>query len=492
MSDIARLARLSKLFNTIIRGGQPLTPHNNKQFLEAICAQPDPSTCISNIITNSDGLCSVQSAMRFDINTSFLNGPALKLLQYLEEPELKKMVRGEYLSRILIKIVDPPIFWNALREAFLQETLSSEAKRSFAWLFLQLVSANDDSSTAYRESSDSPQIAATLISSPDFDTRTFGQKIKTILDTFSGGATIQDGDGPTPGGRHDNDHLDFHKISILPTADELQSNELAFIRPSHVLENPQNESTRVALHLDNQFRLLREDMVFEMREEIQMMLGKKKGHHRGVTIKNLKVIGVHCGQQGKRCNWGIVVECNEDLPQFFRVKDRKKYLDDHRNFLKHQSLGCLYIGGEIAAFPIINRDEELLVKKNPRIILQLENEESIKKALRKLQMKGDITLVQIDTAVFAYEPVLRALQQASTLPLSEELLLWKQDTIVSEARLQATHVVDTIRSNPGVDLRSLLGGSDSIRLDVSQTESLLSGLIQRLSLIQGPPGTTTL
>lgn len=46
-------------------------------------------------------------------------------------------------------------------------------------------------------------------------------------------------------------------MAILPTTDELESMDAAFIQPSDVLEDLETVSTRVAVHLDNQFRLLR-------------------------------------------------------------------------------------------------------------------------------------------------------------------------------------------------------------------------------------------
>lgn len=35
--------------------------------------------------------------------------------------------------------------------------------------------------------------------------------------------------------------------------------------------------TRIAAHLENQFRLLREDMLSELRDDIQIARGQKKG-----------------------------------------------------------------------------------------------------------------------------------------------------------------------------------------------------------------------
>jgi hypothetical protein len=112
------------------------------------------------------------------------------------------------------------------------------------------------------------------------------------------------------------------------------------------------------------------------------------------------------------------------------------------------------------------------------------------KTLRKIRASPGLTLIQIDTALFAYEFVLKALQQTRGLPLSEELLLWKDDSVLQELEdsEQAIPVVNALLSDPHCDLKPLLQTKDSIQLDASQSDSLLAGLVQRVSLIQGPPG----
>lgn len=50
-------------------------------------------------------------------------------------------------------------------------------------------------------------------------------------------------------------------------------------------------------------------------------------------------------------------------------------------------------------------------------------------------------------------------------------------------------LIDCVERDPRRDLKHLLGTSSSILLDESQSQCLLTGLKQRVSLIQGPPGT---
>jgi hypothetical protein len=79
---------------------------------------------------------------------------------------------------------------------------------------------------------------------------------------------------------------------------------MSSLRRSTFLDDPATEHNRIALHLDNQFRLLREDMLSEMKEELHIATGGKKGHHRGVKIKGLILKELECGQPTSEINGG--------------------------------------------------------------------------------------------------------------------------------------------------------------------------------------------
>ena len=487
--------RKKRLFDAICKGQVILSENNALQYLEGFYSEGDVVSCINKVITTDAGLPSLQSAMRAKLSPQFFNNQAASVLTYLQAPDLKIMNEGDLLRKVVMKIVDPPFFWDAYRGSFLKHELNDNAQLSFAWLLLQLCCLPTDNAERYRTIPEIQTIVDLLLASPSSAIRTSGQKIKHALDTCTLVATTGYKFGPDPGGRHDNDFVDFRKISILPTTDELESMERAFIQPSAMLEEPETASNRVAIHLDNQFRLLREDMIYEMREELHIATGKKKGYHRGTKIYKLTVKGLECGEERKRTKWGLIVAGKTDIPQLKNkhgIKSRKAYLLDHRNIFKHQSLACLIAGKEVVAFPTINRNEDLLAKVPPEIVLQFEGE-STTNALRKLKLGDDVTLIQIDTALFSYEPILKGLQQTQTLPLSSELLLWKRGDNVSFVSDQKTKkglckLTQVLRHNPQTDLRSLLSTTKSIQLDNKQAASLISGLEQSISLIQGPPG----
>ncbi|KAJ6494824.1 P-loop containing nucleoside triphosphate hydrolase protein [Mycena vitilis] len=490
MGDDIRASKLNKLFNEVLHG-TPLNNHNFSRFLEAIRSQPDHAACANKIIASPTGLVSVQAAMRFDLTESFLNGGGAEMIAYLQAPALESIGGGAYLRQIVQAIVDPPIFWDTFAVAFKSGRLTIHGARSFAWLLLQLCRLPGSAADLYLELASDASVLSTLIASSDSDTRFFGHKVKHIVETCK---TAASGDNDiVPGGRHDNDFADFRKISILPTADEVESSEAPFLRRCDPARTPLEADLAVSQCLDNQFRLLREDMLYEMKEELQIAFGKKKGHHRGLVVEGFTLLGdIYYGTQDRACKWGITLRMDRDMWFFKKGTDRRKFLLDNKNYFKHQSYTCLIVDDEVVAFPTIHRDEDRLAEKNPVVILQLEGEASTMKALMKLRRRyhPKIKLIQIDTAIFSYEPVLKALQEMRSMPLCNELLCWSpMSKLEPPSYSLPTAIVEAIKFNPGGDLSTLLGTSRPVTLDASQASSLVAGLTQKVSLIQGPPGT---
>ena len=80
-----------------------------------------------------------------------------------------------------------------------------------------------------------------------------------------------------PGGRRDNDFMDYREIPQLRTS--FLHNHLSFAGHQKYLRMMQ-KTREPHLYLDNQFRLLREDMSDDMRKEVQIAMGTQQGVHR--------------------------------------------------------------------------------------------------------------------------------------------------------------------------------------------------------------------
>jgi hypothetical protein len=512
--DNSRAVKLKRHFEEIINGRLSLDTRNSVRFLEAIYTQADTVACVENLRQSDKGLLSLQEAIQLNLSPTFFNGCGASLLRYISSPDLATVGGGTLLQQIVFKIVQPPTFWTSFLEAFKACKLQDDAQFCFAWLLLQLLLLPDKPSCSPHETAKDPAILDPLLSSPSAEVRYIAQKIKHVV---ASGITAPVDLEYRPGGRHDNDFADFRRISILPTADELLCSEKPFLRPSSSLDELESSEDRIAVHLDNQFRLLREDMLYEMREELHVALGLKKGKRYGFVLNGLTLQDQHYEANDKMCKWGLTMQLRDDLWQFKKDKpvDRQAYLRGNKKIFPHQSMACLVVEDKVVAFPTINRDEALLAHKPPIVVLQFEDRKCIANVLLKLALRPKtVKLISIDTAIFSYEPILKALQEKQGLPLAPELLSWvegstpesppfqpdgqiflrknrdnpyfRDPTFLAQIRQDPRKIIEAIKTNPTQNLQKLINTPRPVNLDAAQAESLLSGLTQRVSLIQVP------
>lgn len=488
-SDDARVAKLSAFFNKVVYGQRTLSiARDGKLFIEAMCVQADPATCAHKLLSSPSGLSALQASVRFDTSVTFLNENAVPLLRYLQTPSLKAIGSGSVLAQLLLSMVEPPFFWDALTKSFTGGLLNPNASQAFAWLLLELVSLPGKASSPYLAVADSSNILDTILKSPEGETRILGQKIKHALPLDA--SELHNDAEAKPGGRHDNDHADHREISIMPTADELLSKDRPFFRTADCIDDPEKLSSRCGIHLDNQFRLLREDMLGEIRDELKILTGTKAGRHKGTIVDGLSLAGVEMGSDRKRLPWGVVLRCKEELPHLKNIHrdKRKAFLMDNRHILRQGNMACLLIDGEPAAFPTIHRDGEELAKTPAAITVQFADDSTLSYALSKMKTAGNVKLAQLDAAIFAFEPFLRRLQEMNDLPLKNELLHWEAGKDIEGPSFQPEKVIRALESRPGKDLKDFLLIKKSVILDESQMDSLCACLLQRVSLVQGPPG----
>ena len=476
---------LTKFFNAVLLGRRELKSlADGNRFIEALCAQEDPGKTVESLIAAPEGLSSIAKAFRFSGDSAFLNGPSADALLYLSHPSLKHLYNGQFLLRVLEQIVQPPTFWNIFIEAFHARKLDGRAYRAFAWLLLQLLSSRSDKTPNVQSFAEQITNDETFTTSHLPDLRNAGYKIKNLLDTTSYDIT-ENG----PGGRHDNDFADFRKVKILPTHDELISTEQPFYRSADAVASA-DTNQRSLTHLDNQFRLLREDLLSELRNDFQVAIGAKKGRRKDL-LANLRFVGADFGDVKKRKPGSLVFRCDDEIPQlrnFTETASRKNYLLGNKGFLKHQSLGCLVNGADMIAFATIERDEEKLAKKPSEIVLHISDESFVKDVLVASKSLTSLQFVQIDTAVFAYEPVLRCLQNMTDVPLHEQLVDLAPGLTEALSDIHPAKICERIDLLKNFDLQSVLQTPKSVHLDDAQVKSLLAGLSKKVSLIQGPPG----
>ena len=489
-SDLGRAGHLARFFKQVTQGIRPLKSSKDaKLFIESICIQSNHQECIERLVASASALQALRTGLRFDVSANFVHLTLAPFLIYLSKEEVKRLSNGELLKNILSLLADPPTLWKAYLALYKKRSLESQALEAFTWLLLELASFP----SVFRQDilRDAQDVVddGFLLQSPSQSTRTYAYKIQNVLLTRS--APYTEGDPEcAPGGRHDNDFADFRKVAIYPTADEFLSSEKSFYRRADAVIEV-GQAHRVATHLDNQFRLLREDMLAELREDLQIGTGQKRGKRAAKILRKLTLVGLSCGEESRRRPCTMAVECLSGLEQLMKIPQgqRKTFLRENPKLLRHQSSGCLLRNSEIVAFTNIDRQEGPLSGEPPIIMLQVMGDEAFQKALIAFKQFRDLELCLVDTSFFAYEPVLRCLQEKSEFPLVEQLLSNSSDDYSDCSTLVPRNIVRQLQSGHDKNIQHLLGTAKAIKLDTSQLDSLLAGLMQPVSLIQGPPGT---
>lgn len=138
-ADAARLTRLAKLFGQVLPGKRSIkNAADTNLFLEAICNEKDHQRCIEKLVGSSHALNALQSGLRFDVSSSFVNKNLAPFLHYLSDPVVKEVCNGQFLRKLLNIIVEPPTLWKVVVASAKGRLLSEEALLGFAWLLCEL------------------------------------------------------------------------------------------------------------------------------------------------------------------------------------------------------------------------------------------------------------------------------------------------------------------------------------------------------------------
>jgi hypothetical protein len=483
-----RHLKQERLINSVVTGKRALqNTRDVNLFLQAICSQPDHAACIEKLACSKSGLDVFRRGLRFDTSINFINGPFQEFLTYIKAQEVKRTCNGDLLKRVLAVVVSPPTLWAAMTDAHQAQRLSAAAEANFAWILLELLTWTGEPPVDVTEIAREVTEKKEFLSSEVRELRSVGCRIEHILQT----RTTRRGNAISgPGGRHDNDFVDFRQVGIYPTEDEITSKDRPFYNPAHTLTQVPVEE-RVAHHLENQFRLLREDFLAELREDLKATTGNGNRRQRMRKLSDLDLAGVHLGGPKSRVPFSLVITAQQGLEPLTEASKKVEFLRQNPNFLKHQSLGYFIDQDKLIAFGTIARVESLLLYERPGVVVRTHSASALKRVLLSLSSSRTLEFILIDTAVFAYEPVLQCLQSKFELPLWKPLLCPKESagSLDLASELSALHHVADEIENSGRSLQEVLELSKPVHLDDSQTASLLSGLRNSVSLIQGPPGT---
>ena len=224
-----------------------------------------------------------------DLSDEFLNGLGAQCMQYFANEDIRQLSGGQLLLDLLNAILAPPLLWEAFKKAAARHQISDEGLHAFACLLLELLIVLPATSELWivlgiRQAALLVLENNQLLESSVADLRRLGYKIREAVRSLATSDHQTDHLAFRPGGRHDNDFEDFREIAIFPTTDELLAEQPPFILQADTVLDT-NPRDRVATHLGNQFRLLREDMLAELREDLKRATTSAHGRKRSLRFR---------------------------------------------------------------------------------------------------------------------------------------------------------------------------------------------------------------
>ena len=348
------------------------------------------------------------------------------------------------------------------------------------------------------------------------------------------------------GPRHDNDHADICDIKILPTTEEIQSTRLEYL-PS--IDPSTHHLPSLAGLLDQQFRLLREDAVGQLRDAVlveyrrltepskQRALPQQRNNEIKANVYH-KVALLHF-EFDRRKGLQIVAEFDQPLALAKKgSKEREEWWKNSKRLQTDAFVCFISATGRAVFFTVCDptptpppksrkEDEETATDKHATLKVHHERPSLFRQRERSALILSlvedsseDVTwiashlsnsqkqrqsLIEFPGILLpSFKPTLQALQQMSRtldLPFSE---LIAPNAVVTE---DVNPHPPTYSRRPGFsfNLETLVNGEQltlvpgqpfqyhtlqkKSTLDDAQQRSIINALGSSLALIQGPPGT---
>ncbi|KAI1757927.1 hypothetical protein F4782DRAFT_475735 [Xylaria castorea] len=343
------------------------------------------------------------------------------------------------------------------------------------------------------------------------------------------------------GRRHDNDHADIAKISILPTHDEIVSARGEYL--------PSNDSTSfhhagIIGRLDREFRLLREDTIGQLRDVVRDLFediqGRKQTRRherqslRTYTYKDAELVHISF----ERVNGlDLLVRFPQPMNNTTQQKRRDWWVVSKR--LQPGALVCIINQDGSVLFCVVAEATSITVDEKMKGAQRTHNTAKEMSEQKNMSLAEDdaFAYVHLNVAEFKDQNFRQALHWYQNVGPKHQLCLVEfpgvllasfQHTLAALQRMSKTSDVPFIdliapltqragivdipppqyTTKPGFyfDLSCLTNNSTQLRfsptqhldpqiltkqstLDETQSLALVSSLSRSLALIQGPPGT---
>lgn len=359
---------------------------------------------------------------------------------------------------------------------------------------------------------------------------------------------VQDGPGALSllGPRHDNDHCQVNDIKILPTSQEIHSLRTEYL--------PTKDPSRWHLPgikglLDQQFRLLREDTVGQLRDSVRTVMEGLKPleardladteHETGLRIYKYSKVVLSSVQYNKRAHLRVMAEFEQPEHLSRQSAANRKLWWDRCKRLQVDALVCLVDSeGYCLFFSVHDRRgfaKAGLTAPRPSGVNRLPQSQEDETKVPNLwhsPYRGSVTLRLIDMGnqdfkpmlgrdlqtsnveqvlvefpgvlLPSFQPTLEALQRMSRrieVPFSEMLFpnqgpgpvqtSWPAYATQPQFAFDLSPIIAEgeplyLRQNDAFDFNCL---KERSTLDDAQCKALVGALSRNLALVQGPPGT---
>lgn len=293
--------------------------------------------------------------------------------------------------------------------------------------------------------------------------------------------------------QHNNDFpFDYRQIGILPTIEEMNS-KYRTCGITSVFSR--NDSKNVAAMLDRQFRLLREDMLGPMREELdtEMKLPRDK---KKKIFQNPQVVDI---DTSPRICFTLLIDVPMSLQG--RLKGMKK--GERQNF--YEEAGRRILARESMLVFLDNKGSDSFVKAVGLVVKREKSEFAANEKCFRVGVsfsKDSLDLVlqqfisseqvygksrkegatmcfafgkevfQASSSYFSYEPILHRLQELDSIPFEEQIV----DEIAATVAEENVHTIPPEIQN-------------KLASDPSQLRAAEAAMREKVVLVQGPPGT---
>ena len=275
--------------------------------------------------------------------------------------------------------------------------------------------------------------------------------------------------------KHDNDFpFDYRKISIIPTTSELNSLNKTDLNQSYgYLQlhgqylKDQSASYNEANILDQQFRLLREDMIGKMIEELQNK--KQRRFYRP------KMISIELDPKPSLLISLETPHAIRNRLKSMKPYERRRYLETIGKRILGRDSVLLFVKNGVVAHVavIVRRDSSEIASDIDNLVvgislpLQFDSlNEFITELSKPYSNKKDYYALQASSSIFTYEPVLKRLQNMVSVPFADQLAHNK-------------HPTETLPIDIPEDVLNNLNS------DTSQLQAVKKTLQYDVSLIQG-------